>query len=202
MMKRFVVSAIVLLACMMPLVAQNTDKMISRISAAAAEMNSMKCDFVQVRRMSMLAEEIESSGVMYFEKPSKLRWEYLAPSLYCLTIDGDKVMIESETGKTVTDASTSRLYKGIADMIMGCMSGDALRNSRTFRVTMTNMGSVWTAELKPVRKDVGRMFESLILNFDPQTGLLRSMIMNDASGNSTSITISNISVNGDYGVKW
>ncbi len=178
------------------------DKMLKKITSAASEMKTMKCDFVQVRKMSLLADEIKSSGVMYFEKDSKLRWEYREPTPYVMTVNGGTVTVESGSGKSVSDASSSRLYKGIADMVMGCMSGESLTDSRMFRTTFTDLGSVWVAELRPVRKDLQRMFASLVLNFDPKTGLLMSMVMNDPAGNSTSITVSNISVNGSYGIKW
>ena len=178
------------------------DKMLKKITSAASEMKTMKCDFVQVRKMALLADDVKSSGVMYFEKPSRLRWEYREPSAYVMSISDGTVTIDSENGHSVSDASSSRLYKGIADMVMGCMSGESLKDSRMFRTSFTDLGSVWVAELKPVRKDLQRMFESLVLNFDPKTGLLRSMVMNDPAGNSTSITISNVSVNGNYGIKW
>jgi outer membrane lipoprotein carrier protein len=180
----------------------SADKMLGKITSAASEMKTMRCDFVQVRKMSLLADEIKSSGVMYFEKPSRLRWEYREPTPYVLTINGGTVTVDSEAGRTVSDASSSRLYKGIADMVMDCMSGETLRDSKMFRTTFTDLGSLWVAELKPVRKDLQRMFSSLVLNFDPATGLLRSMVMNDPAGNSTSITVSNISVNGNYGIEW
>lgn len=179
-----------------------SDRMLKKITAAASEMRTMKCDFVQVRRMSLLADEMKSSGVMYFEKDSKLRWEYVEPVAYVMTINGGTVTVESEAGRSVSDASTSRIYKGIADLIMGCMSGESLGDSRMFRTSFTDLGSVWVAEMRPVRKDLQRMFVSIVLNFDPSTGLLRSMLMNDPSGNSTEISVSNVSVNGDYGIKW
>ena len=178
------------------------DKILKKITSTASGMKTMKCDFVQVRKMSLLADEMKSSGVMYFEKDSKLRWEYREPTAYVMTINGGTVTIDSEAGHSVSDASSSRIYKAVADMVMGCMSGETLQDSRMFRTTFTDLGSVWVAELKPVRKDLQRMFESLVLNFDAKTGYLRSMVMNDASGNSTSITVSNISVNGNYGIKW
>ena len=179
-----------------------SDRMLKKITSAASEMKTMKCDFVQLRKMALLSEDIKSSGVMYFEKPSRLRWEYREPSAYVMSIDGGTVTIDSDAGHSVSDASSSRLYKGIADMVMGCMSGESLTDTRMFRTSFTDLGSVWVAELKPVRKDLQRMFQSLVLNFDPATGLLRSMVMNDPAGNSTSITVSNISVNGNYGIKW
>ena len=179
-----------------------SDKILRKITSVAADMKTMKCDFVQVRKMALLAEDVKSSGVMYFEKPSRLRWEYREPSAYVMTINDGTVTIDSEAGHSVSDASSSRMYRQIADMVMGCMSGESLKDTRMFRTTFTDLGSVWVAELKPVRKDLQRMFDSLVLNFDASTGLLRSMVMNDASGNSTSIIVSNISVNGNYGIKW
>ena len=180
----------------------SSDKILKKIISAASEMKTMKCDFVQIRKMSLLTDEIKSSGVMYFEKPSRLRWEYREPSAYVMTIDGGTVTIDSAAGHSVSDASSSRMYKAVADMVMGCMSGESLTDARMFRTSFTDLGSVWVAELKPVRKDLQRMFGSLVLNFDASTGLLRSMVMNDAAGNSTSITVSNVSVNGNYGIDW
>ena len=39
-----------------PATQSTTDKMLKKITSAASEMKTMKCDFVQVRKMSLLAD--------------------------------------------------------------------------------------------------------------------------------------------------
>jgi hypothetical protein len=47
-----------------------------------------------------------------------------------------------------------------------------------------------------------KMFGQIELGFDPDTRLLRRLLMEDAGGGSTEILISNVRLNGDYEAEW
>ena len=77
-----------------------------------------------------------------------------------LKVDGDNI---------ITGGNDGRLYKGLSDMILGCMSGDMLKDKRTFKVTVSDAGDEWKALLIPVRRDMKKMFNQIELGFDPDT---------------------------------
>ena len=59
-----------------------------------------------------------------------------------------------------------------------------------------------SALLIPVRRDMKKMFNQIELGFDPQTRLLKRLLMDDAGGGCTEILIRNVRLNGDYEAEW
>lgn len=204
-MKRIfvIVTGLVLLAAVgvgaVTLTAQQTeDEMIESIVKASSEISSMKCDIAQTRRVPLMDEPQKSSGTMIYIKPSRFCLDYTEPFAWKLKVDGDNIIMGTESA----DGEAGRLFKGISSMILGCMSGEMLKDKRTFRVTVTDEGGQWKALLIPVRRDMKKMFGQIELGFDPATRLLRRLLMEDAGGGSTEIVISNVKLNGDYEAEW
>ena len=177
---------------------QTEDEMIESIVKASQDINSMKCDIAQTRHVPLMDEPQKSSGTMIYIKPSRFSLDYTEPFEWKLKVDGDNVMMGTESA----DGEAGRLFKGISSMILGCMSGEMLKDKRTFKVTVTDVGGEWKALLIPVRRDMKKMFGQIELGFDPQTRLLKRLLMEDAGGGSTEILISGVKLNGDYEAEW
>ena len=177
---------------------QTEDEMIESIVRASSNITSMKCDIAQTRRIPLMDEPQKSSGTMIYIKPSRFSLDYTEPFAWKLKVDGDNIIMGTESA----EGEAGRLFKGISSMILGCMSGEMLKDRRTFRVTVTDEGDQWKALLIPVRRDMKKMFGQIELGFDPDTRLLRRLLMEDAGGGSTEILISNVRLNGDYEAEW
>lgn len=177
---------------------QTEDEMIESIVRASSNITSMKCDIAQTRRIPLMDEPQKSSGTMIYIKPSRFSLDYTEPFAWKLKVDGDNIIMGTESA----EGEAGRLFKGISSMILGCMSGEMLKDRRTFRVTVTDEGDQWKALLIPVRRDMKKMFGQIELGFDPDSRLLRRLLMEDAGGGSTEILISNVKLNGDYEAEW
>lgn len=177
---------------------QTEDEMIESIVKASSEITSMKCYIAQTRRIPLMDEPQISSGTMIYIKPSRFSLDYTEPFAWKLKVDGDNIIMGTESA----EGEVGRLFKGISSMILGCMSGEMLKDRRTFRVTVTDEGDQWKALLIPVRRDMKKMFGQIELGFDPDTRLLKRLLMEDAGGGSTEILISNVRLNGDYEAEW
>lgn len=177
---------------------QTEDEMIESIVKASSNITSMKCDIAQTRRIPLMDEPQKSSGTMIYIKPSRFSLDYTEPFAWKLKVDGDNIIMGTESA----EGEAGRLFKGISSMILGCMSGEMLKDRRTFRVTVTDEGGQWKALLIPVRRDMKKMFGQIELGFDPDTRLLKRLLMEDAGGGSTEILISNVRLNGDYEAEW
>ena len=177
---------------------QTEDEMIESIVKACSDMSSMKCDISQTRHIPLMDEPQRSSGTMIYIRPSRFCLNYTDPFEWKLKVDGDNVLMGTESA----DGEAGRLFKGISSMILGCMSGEMLKDKRSFRVTVTDEGGEWKALLVPVRRDMKKMFNRIELGFDPGTRLLKRLLMEDAGGGSTVILISNVILNGDYEAEW
>ena len=70
-------------------------ELISKITQVSNEMNTMQCDFTQVRELVFMDDKITSEGKMAFKKPNKIRWEYTKPYQYVFSMDGQNVRLTS-----------------------------------------------------------------------------------------------------------
>ena len=178
------------------------DDIVERIAAECASMKSMKCDFRQVRTVPLMDEPQVSTGRMLYRQPSSLKWIYAEPFSYSITFDDDNISIDSDQGHTDIGNDASRMFKGLAGIVLGCMSGQNLKDKRLFQTTVMEQDREWIAVLTPQRREMKRVFSEIVMVFDPETALLKRLTMKDQNGGSTEIEVSNVSINGDYETDW
>ena len=178
------------------------EEIIDRIVAQCASMKSMKCDFRQVSTVPLMDEPQVSSGKMLYRQPSSLKWVYTEPFIYSITIDNDNISVDTGQGQTEIGSDASRMFKGLAGIVLGCMSGENLKDKRLFQTTVTELDNEWVAVLVPQRREMKRVFSEIVMVFDPATSLLKRLDMKDQNGGSTAIEISNVSINGGYEADW
>lgn len=178
------------------------DDIVDRIVEQCAAMKSMKCDFRQVRRVPLMDDAQVSSGRMLYRQPSALKWIYTEPYGYSFSIDNDIISIDSDEGHTEIGNDASRMFKGLAGIVLGCMSGQNLKDKRLFQTVVTEQNGEWVAFLVPQRREMKRVFSEIVMVFDPGTSLLKRLTMKDQNGGSTEIEVSNVSINGDYEADW
>lgn len=178
------------------------DPIVERIVAKCSTMKSMSCDFRQVKTVPLMDAPQESKGRMLYRQPSALKWEYTEPFVNSFTIDGDNIRIDNGEGETEVSGEAARMFKGMAGIMLGCMTGESLRDKRLFQTSVTEQNGEWVAVLVPQRREIKRVFTQIEMVFDPATSLLKRLIMTEQSGGSTEIIVSNVSINGDYDAEW
>lgn len=198
MMKRILLAVTLMLSVALPSFAQSAgrDAVVAKIIESGAAIESIRCDFVQTKRSAMLENELVSRGKMWFSKPQLLRWEYTSPYSNLFIMNGDKALLKNEKGSTLTDVKKNRMVKGISSMVLGCISGDWLNDTRTFGVEVVGKDGEWVVRLTPKRGELKQMWTSLELRFDPVTGTSKGIRMNEASGDCTVIEFRNVEMNG------
>ena len=181
---------------------QKEDPIVESIVKECAQMESMSCDFCQVRTVPLMDAPQESKGRMLYRRPGALKWSYKEPFVNSFTIDGDVISINNGDGDTEISGEAARMFKGMAGIMLGCMTGESLKDKRLFQTSVTEKNGEWEAVLVPQRREIKRVFTQIVMVFDPATRLLKRLIMMEQSGGSTEITVSNVSINGNYDAEW
>lgn len=181
---------------------QKEDPIVESIVKECAQMESMSCDFCQVRTVPLMDAPQESKGRMLYRRPGALKWSYKEPFVNSFTIDGDVISINNGDGDTEVSGEAARMFKGMAGIMLGCMTGESLKDKRLFQTSVTEKDGEWEAVLVPQRREIKRVFTQIVMVFDPATRLLKRLTMMEQSGGSTEITVSNVSINGNYDAEW
>lgn len=191
-----------LLACMsvgvyaqQPADAAESRKMVAEVCAAAAEMTSLQCDFVQVKQLSLLQTVLTSEGKMYYKGGDRLRWEYTSPYVYTFVLNGDRVMLKSSEKTDVVSVRSSKMFQQIARIMLNSVTGRCLADGGDFRVTMYKGGKEWEARLVPQQKELAALFSEVCLHIDPKLRMVTVVELKERSGDTTRIKMKNVRKN-------
>lgn len=165
-------------------------EMVSKINSAASGLISLRCSFTQVKKLKMMNKTVSSSGEMFYQQSSKLRWEYLTPYKYLFIINGDKVKIKNSRKTDVIDVNQNKVFQEIAKIMMNTMTGKCLTDKSSFSSTMYKSGDLWVAKLMPLRKELKQIFSEIHIAFDPAKMLPVEVVMLDKNGDTTTIKLS------------
>ena len=175
--------------------AQSNDEIMEMLTRQAASMQCMNCRFTQQKTMAMLAEPTVSEGLMNYNSPDKMRWEYTSPYSFALLVDGEKITKIIDGNEEVLDAKSGRMYQGIVSIIMSSATGQKLFDKSMFDVAITDDGEFWKAEMKPKKHNMKRMFSMLTFYFAKSTNIINKVEMDEASGDVTTIQFYDMKIN-------
>lgn len=170
-----------------PLSDAQSQEVIQQLTDKAASMQTMWCRFVQEKTSAMLAEPSVAEGTMEYIAPDRLRWEYTQPYSFALVVEGERITKITDGQSEVLEGNSSRMYQGMADLIMGSASGRNLFDTSVFDVVLFDDGDHWKAAMTSKRRDMKRMFKALEFCFDKTTSTIHLVRFIESSGDVTFI---------------
>lgn len=166
-----------------------------RINNTAAGMKSMRCDFVQTKKLKMLKRDVVSKGYMCYGNPDKLHWEYTSPYRYVFILNGQTVMMRNSKGDSKINVEQSKMFKEITRIMMSSVLGTCVTNNRDFNVSLKGKGNNWQAVMTPKRNPMKQMFSQIIVYFDMARSMVSDVKMVEKNGDMTFITLKNVKTN-------
>lgn len=170
-------------------------EMVKMIEEAASSLTTMRCNFLQTKKLGLLNDEMVSSGVMYYSQPAKLCWQYLEPYSYTFVINGSKVMMKTDDRKNVVDARQSKMFKEVTQIMVNSVTGKCLLADKDFKVELYVADNEWTAHLTPLRKELKSMFKVIVLHIDPKRCLVTQVDLLEEGEDETNIVLSDYEIN-------
>lgn len=166
----------------------------AHFAAASQKINTIKCDFVQEKELSMLAEKIISRGKFLFKKENAVRMEYMQPFQYLMIINGSRIYIRDSQKENRISAKSGKLFEQINKTMMDCVNGSAL-SSADFTVKIFENNESYLAELSPVNRDMKKLFQNINLIIARKDYAVTSIEMREPSGDNTIISFINREMN-------
>lgn len=176
--------------------AEQQKQILERIDKAASEMASMQCEFTQTKSMSLLSTDMKSNGKMYFQRPAKLRWQYLAPYDYIFILNGEKVQLKSAKSTKNIDVKGNKMFRQITDIILNCITGAGLKNTSDFTLELYKSGSTYFAKMYPKKKELKQIYQVIEVTFNPELTMVSTVKMEEKTGDATVVKLTNVQTNG------
>lgn len=176
-------------------------QIIAKIDQSALAIQTMQCNFTQVKTMALMKNSLNSQGTMYFKKPNKLRWQYTTPYDYTFILYNGKAHMKSAKSTTTVDVNKNKMFRQITDVIMGCMIGGNLSKTSYFKIAMFKSESTMYANLTPLKKELKQIYSMITLYFNSSQTMVTKVEMKEKNGDKTTIILSDIKINGNISEK-
>lgn len=192
---------LILCLYMLPVMSQKTASpeeqlsMIEAIDKVASEIKSIQCTFRQVKTLSILNEELVSTGTMLYSQPARLRWQYQHPYTYTFIINGSQAMMKNPDQQHVIDTRQSKLLSEITQIMVNSVTGKCLTEKSDFNIKMSSDEKEWIADLQPIKKELKAMFNVIKLHINPKKFIITQVELIEKTGDETRIYLSDYKVN-------
>ena len=115
------------------------------------QVKSAKARFVERRDIAILAQPVESSGMLLYTAPDRLEKHTLSPRAESLVLERDRLTIESKAlGQRRTFALREHPEIGaFVESIRATLAGDLAALNRYYQVGLEGTESGWQLALKP-----------------------------------------------------
>ena len=165
--------------------------LVDRMQGFYEKTQDFTADFRQEYVYKTFNRTVVSTGTVAFQKPAKMRWEYLTPSKRSFVLSGDRIYALDPDAQTLTKAAlpTSQLSASVTFLWGKGKLSDEFDISRT--ECKECLGTLLT--LVPKKPDA--RFREVQLEIDPKTAQVRRSIVIDPDGSRNTITFSNLKTN-------
>jgi outer membrane lipoprotein-sorting protein len=170
-------------------------EIIQKITEASEQTKTLRCDFVQKKTISILAEEMIAEGRMFFKQKEKLKWEYTKPYQYEFVMNGDKVMINSENKKTVIEVNSSSVFREISKIIVASINGSGIFDKTKFTFQFKVGAKENIVMLTPKQKELKQMFNGMKMFFNKVDYTVNAIEIEEFNGDKTLIEMKNKVIN-------
>ena len=168
---------------------------IQRINEKTSSIKSMKCNFVQVKRIKLMKNEMKSKGVMFFLSPNKLRWQYDSPYKYIFILNGTSVKIISDKSSQNINLQENKIFRQISNIILNSIVGNHLNNTKDFMIEVWKTNSTYSARLYPKKKELKSLYNYIELFFNLNLDMVKSVKMEEKTGDVSIINLINVEFN-------
>lgn len=165
-----------------------------KVIETSQQTNSITSDFIQIKRLSFLEEDVQSEGKFYFQKENQLRWEYSKPYFYLIIFNHDTILIQDENKTNSYDAASNRMFREINNIMLSMVNGTILE-SKNFDFEYFEDPSTYMLELTPLEEGMKEFLSKIRLFVNKHDYSVDELYMIEKSGDYTHIRFINKSLN-------
>ncbi len=172
-------------------VVKNTGELKNALAESNNAIQTLICDFTQVKNMALLKERIRSKGQFFFKKEDKVRIEYTHPYTYLMVMNGSQMMIRDEQKTSKINTGNSKILQSVNRIMVDCMRGTMFQNT-DFKVNAFENNTDYLLQLSPVNAAMKKMFSSINVYLSKKTMDVIQLVMTEQGGDNTTMSFSNI----------
>jgi len=135
-----------------------------KLLAASGKLRTITCDFVQKKHLEYLSAVIESNGQFWFEKPGRLRWEYMDPFKYIVLIDNGMFTVVDGEKTSHFDLKKNAAFRELNAIISSSVDGTLIESDK-FHVDILENKDYYLVQLDPRNEQMKDILNKIELYF-------------------------------------
>lgn len=169
--------------------AVNPDKILADLRKSSLATSSIQADFKEEKYLSFLKEPEKSTGIFYYKKEDKMRWEQQTPFKYVILINGEKLRV-LDAGKEKNVGSAGKMAGQIKQVMLGLVNGD-FQQSKAFTLACMESKDQYLIVLTPTNKRMKNVYAKINLAFSKSTLRLKELTFFEKGGDKSSMKFQN-----------
>ena len=174
---------------------KNQDQFKLALSETTKTTMTLESKFIQEKNLSVISEKITSHGSFFFKQENKLRWEYTDPFGYLIIINADKIFVKDENKESHFDASSNKVFSEINSIMVGCIRGTILENSKQFFIEFMENPENYLLKLHPLESRLKSSISEIRIFFNKKNYAVTRLEMHESSGDFTKIIFTGMKMN-------
>jgi outer membrane lipoprotein-sorting protein len=166
----------------------------TKFATESAKVLSISSDFTQEKILTALTEKITSTGKFSFKRSNKVRIEYVKPFVYLMVMNGDKMLVRDNEKENKINVKSNKLFQQVNRIMIDCVQGTIL-DSKDFTTKVFENDKVYLLEMTPTSKSLREFFQTVVLSVEKSDYSVKSIEMNEPSGDKTTISFTNKKIN-------
>jgi outer membrane lipoprotein-sorting protein len=163
-----------------------------KIVVKSKEIKTLQCNFTQTKTSTLVTGKSVAIGVLLYQSPSAMRWEYIEPQPSTLILSGNDAVLLDKNGKRQDNTAVLKQLGGI---IISMINGEGLRQSKLFATEVFENKADYTVMLTPVQKRLKSYYKSIELKLNKDSFLASEIVLLEKSGDKTVILLNDIELN-------
>ncbi|WP_459209525.1 LolA family protein [Aquimarina rhabdastrellae] len=159
----------------------------------AKKFKTATADFIQIKHIDFLSNDIESRGKLYIKYPDKLRWGYTEPYSYNVIYKDEKLFINDEGKKTKIDLQSNKMFKELNKLLKEMTNGKMFDDTR-FDLSFFETPKEYIVKAIPKDPRLKKMFNSLETVYSKKTHWALSIKTIEESGDYTLTIYENVQI--------
>lgn len=158
-----------------------------KLAAMSETTQTIVCNFVQEKNLSVLSEKVVSKGQFFFKKQNNIRWEYTDPFKYLIIISNNQLFTRDDKNQHQYDIESSAMFQEMNKFISGCVQGDILKNDKDYVITYYENSKAYYVKLIPRNEKMKQMLNEVQIYFDRNDLTVSSLKMIESGEDYTRI---------------
>ena len=134
------------------------------VKAKSKKTKTILSDFIQLKHLDFLSNDIETFGKLAYKAPNLVKWEYTKPYTYSVIFKEGKLLINDGGKKNSVNISSSKLFKKLNELIIRSISGDMF-DDEEFDISYSKSNREYIVKFNSKNDNLNKYIKQFVIHF-------------------------------------